>query len=139
MAHSGTARTMNAMDGPSPLFVIDDEANERKLITDGLAAGGWQVRTFTTNIDCLREIQEGARPACIISDLRMSHVSGAELIDRLRKAAIDIPVVVVTGLFPENALVQRAHEAGAAAVLHRPIDPAAIDAAIRRALPGRAA
>ena len=122
------------MDQVSTIFVIDDEASERKLLADALAAGGWNVETFTTTIDCLREIQNGARPACIVSDLRMSHVSGAELIVRLRNAAIGIPVVIVTGLFPENALVQRAHEAGAVAVLHRPIDPASIEVEVRRAL-----
>lgn len=125
---------VRGMDDGSTIFVIDDEAKERKLIAEGLAAGGWNVQTFTTNIDCLRELQGGARPACIVADLRMSHVSGAELIVRLRQAGIDIPVLIVTGLFPENALVQRAIEAGAAAILHRPIDPANVAVEIRRAL-----
>lgn len=124
------------MNNKIRIFVADDEAHARQGIGDFLEKLGCEVVPFMTNADCLREVE--ARPAslphCIVADLRMPFINGADLIARLRGRGLAVPVVITTGLFPEDTLVARAHAAGAAVVLHKPFEPHHLEAAIRGAL-----
>ncbi|HUR41036.1 MAG TPA: response regulator [Verrucomicrobiae bacterium] len=124
------------MNNKIRVFVVDDEAPVRQGIGDFLEKRGCEVVPFATNADCLRELETrpASLPQCIVADLRMPFINGADLIARLRGRGQAVPVVIITGLFPEDTLVTRAHAAGAATVLHKPFEPHQLEDAIRRAL-----
>ena len=66
------------------------------------------------------------QPALILSDLMMPDLDGWGLLAELhhRPQLADIPVVIISAL--SDFIAQEAEEAGAAAVLRKPVDPATL-------------
>jgi FixJ family two-component response regulator len=94
---------------------------------------GWPVRAFATADDLLEAVGE-ERPACIVSDLDMPGMDGAELVESLRSRGIPVPVIVVTGLMANAPLALRATTAGAREILSKPFGENEIQGAVERAL-----
>jgi FixJ family two-component response regulator len=119
---------------PEPkIFVVDDSGPVRDSLAFLLSAMGWPVRAFATADDLLEAVSE-ERPACIVSDLDMPGMDGAELVESLRLQNIQIPVIVVTGLMANAPLALRATTAGAREILSKPFSENQIQDALDRAL-----
>jgi CheY-like chemotaxis protein len=114
------------------VLVIDDDADARAALADGLGAQGYAVDLATDGADALARLAEGPYPDAIVLDLGMPRMSGWQFRDLQKRlpALADIPVVVLTG---ETSLLG----IDARDVLVKPAPIAAIDEAIRRAA-GRA-
>ena len=74
-------------------------------------------------------------PHLIILDINMPGGTGLDALLKLKRSAktSQIPVVVLSGSI-DQSLPTKVKEAGAAAFLTKPIDPAALKAAIQNAL-----
>lgn len=57
----------------------------------------------------------------MILDVQMPSMSGIELQDRLSKLGFDTPIIFITA-YPDEAVRQRALQAGAVAFLHKPFE-----------------
>lgn len=131
------------MDGGAPgrlgglkVYLAEDQDHERQELTRMLEQLACSVTAFTSNADCLRQVAAHPErlPDCIVADLRMPFVDGVDLILALRQRQLRVPVVTITGLFPEHKLVAEAYKAGASGVLHKPVQPEALEHAVQRAV-----
>lgn len=78
------------------VFVVDDDASVRKSLTRVLAASGYAVEQFASAGDFLAR-ERGARPCCLVLDVRMPGLSGLDLQTALAAAGRRLPIVFVTG------------------------------------------
>lgn len=77
------------------IIVIDDESGVREMLADALHMQGYDVATAADGHVGLREIYEGDFDL-IISDVNMPKVNGFELLERLRAAGNETPVILLT-------------------------------------------
>jgi two-component system response regulator FixJ len=80
-----------------PVFLVEDDAAVRDALLLLLRAEGFQARGFATGSDFLERLP--ADPvACVVTDLRMPGIDGAEVVRRIiEKHGEAWPVVVITG------------------------------------------
>lgn len=116
------------------LFVVDDNADACALAALLLGSYGWQVRTFNDAITCLEAALE-APPACIVTDLQMPMTDGNQLIDTLRAAGLQVPVVVVTASPADSVAALRA-AAIAAGFLNKPYEVEQLHQIVSKAVAG---
>lgn len=118
-------------DGPV-VFIVDDDDAIRDSLQALLESHGLATETFASGAALLSR-----RPApdagCVVSDIRMPGMDGVELIQALTAAAIDLPVIVITG-HGDVPLAVRAMKAGAADFIEKPFDDMLIVEAVRRAM-----
>lgn len=82
----------------SDILVVDDEADIRELIGGILEDEGHATRLAQDSDQTLQLIEE-RRPALVILDiwLQGSKLDGLELLDRIKKANPDLPVIIISG------------------------------------------
>jgi len=78
-------------------LLVDDDPAFRRLATIALDAAGVESEVVGTATAALKRLDEAERPFdLILLDQELPGMSGAELLDLLRKRGHDIPVVLVT-------------------------------------------
>jgi two-component system response regulator FixJ len=100
--------------------VVDDEETVLRALARFFASCGYDVDTYASGLDFLEKVAT-IRPDCAVIDVHLSRLGALEVLDRLRKAGIDLPTVVVTGRHLPG-VAQRALAAGASACLRKPLD-----------------
>ena len=82
----------------SDILVVDDEADIRELISGILEDEGHSTRLAKDSDETLQTIEE-RRPSLVILDiwLQGSKLDGLELLDRIKKAHPDLPVIIISG------------------------------------------
>jgi len=106
--------------GALHILVVDDDSETRTLVASSLATLGI-VECCSDAYQALARVQ--AEPFdVIVLELLLPGASGADLIERLAATGLNIPVVVVSAGGTEGVLADRAREAGATAVLEKPLD-----------------
>lgn len=119
------------------VHVIDDDDAVRDSLAFLLETSGCAVRSYASAVSFLTGLANHA-PGCVLTDVRMPDMDGLELLRRLSGQAGDWPVIVMTG-HADVPLAVRALKAGAVDFLEKPLDDAALLAAVRRALAASAA
>jgi len=115
------------------VLIIDDEVNTLKASSTILKMNG--IKDVVTESDSRRvlEIMKTGGIDVIFLDLFMPHVSGMELLPRLRELYPQVPVIVVTAAYE----VERAVEcirAGAFDYLVKPVEPERMIVTLQKAL-----
>lgn len=113
------------------IFVVDDDAGIRSSIGMLLEAAGFKVKCFVSAKVFLADGEP--KQGCLIADVRMPDMSGLELQEEVKKRALNLPVIIMTG-FADIPLAVRAMKAGAIDFLEKPFDGALMLASIQRAL-----
>ena len=82
----------------SDILVVDDETDIRELISGILEDEGHSTRLAKDSDETLKAIEE-RRPSLVILDiwLQGSKLDGLELLDRIKKAHPDLPVIIISG------------------------------------------
>jgi len=99
--------------------IIDDDDQARSGIESLLRSLDYAVRAFAS-AEAFLQSPQLRHIACIISDVRMSGLSGIELQERLNAEGCRIPMILVTA-HPDAHVRERAMRAGAAAFLRKPV------------------
>ena len=113
------------------IAVLDDEPQLRKALRRLLVAHGFTVVTFERGADVVAAL--AVEPMdCLLLDLHMPEVSGFDVLEGLSAREITTPVIVLTG-HGEPDTAARVLAMGASAYLTKPVDEAALLAAIDEA------
>lgn len=88
----------------SLVMLVDDEIDIIGLFTEILTLNGISVRPFTNAEEALREFEQN-HPyyKLVISDVRMSPMSGTEFIKKLREIDENIKVILMTAFEMEGS------------------------------------
>lgn len=117
---------------PATVLLVDDDPAVRKSLSRVVRTAGYLVETFATGADLLRhELPVG--PACVLLDLQMEGMSGAQVHAALRQNNRHVPVVFLSGRATVSSAVAEVKN-GAADFLEKPVHPSVLIAAVRRAL-----
>lgn len=116
------------------IVVVDDEPDARDLLRRVLEESGARVHAAASAEEALALVQR-ERPDVLVSDIGMPDVDGYELLRRVRRLPPEeggtLPAIALTAFArPEDR--QRALDAGFAAHLSKPMNPAEVTAAVGR-------
>ena len=150
LSHEDAARPLHRREAGSASFrrertilLIEDDTEMRRLLERALMQEGYHVVAVEDGdqaLDwlglCLFDGSLENVPALIVSDVRLPHFSGLELLEGLLGAATEIPVILITG-FPSEETYAEAFELGAARVLAKPFDLDALRLAVCTVLDAR--
>src|SRR5258707_1127108 len=114
------------------VLVADDDATNRRLLQAIFRAEGLDVVLADGGEAALARVAE-AVPSVILLDLHMPGLGGLETLARLRSAAPQVPVVMLTS-HGEIAQAVEATKLGAYDFLTRPIPNEKLVLTVRRAL-----
>jgi CheY-like chemotaxis protein len=121
------------------LLIVDDNENNRDLLSRRLRSRGFEVIVARDGIDGLA-VARSEKPDVILMDLNMPALDGWEAVRLLKQAGAtrDIPVIALTAY---DMAVDRARalQAGCAAYYTKPVDFRRLVAQIEAVLEHRAA
>ncbi len=88
-----------------PILVVDDEDSIRWMIRNTLQSLGYRVELACNGLEALEKIQARTQDPyrLILLDLMMPVMDGPALVTTLKKSAPDLPVIVMSGMLPENS------------------------------------
>lgn len=113
------------------IHIVDDEEQARKSLAFLLTMAGFAVRVHETATAFLAAAP-GIGKGCLLTDLRMSDISGVELLRRLQADQIRIPAIVITG-HGDVPMAVEAMKAGALDFIEKPFEEGRLIEAIARA------
>ena len=114
------------------IFVVDDDASMRAGLSRLLRSAGYECEAFESAQAFLRR-EHHTSLGCLVLDLRMPHVTGLELQERLGRLGYHLPIIFLTGHgnIPHSV---EAVKRGAVNFLTKPVDEEALLASIEEAL-----
>ncbi len=83
------------MDRQARILVVDDEEALSEMVASALRFAGYTVATEANGIDGLRRVRSDA-PDIVVLDVNMPEMDGFEVCRRMRRDAIDTPVIFLT-------------------------------------------
>ncbi len=117
------------------VLIVDDDPASRRLLEVRLRALGCEVALANDGQEALESIQREV-PVLMLLDLQMPRMSGMELLQALRRDAIDLPTIVITAHGTIETAVEAIKE-GAYDFLLKPFDPKHLEIVVRKALERR--
>jgi DNA-binding NtrC family response regulator len=117
------------------VLVVDDKQMMRDSVGATLQRAGFQIIAAADGAGALALVGRH-RPAVVITDLKMPEMDGLELLERLRKADDQLPVVVMSAYGSIDAAV-RAMKSGAFDFIQKPFEGDQLVLTIRRAVEQR--
>lgn len=102
------------------ILVIDDNTALAENIAEIFEELGVEVHLAETAEVALARFDEH-RWSLVMTDVRMPGIDGIELLTRIKDRSPATPVLVMTGYADLNTIA-RAHDSGAYAVVHKPLD-----------------
>jgi len=118
------------------ISIIDDDVSMRKATRRLVKSLGLNADTFASAEEFL-ESDRVNDTACVITDVQMPGLSGAELQRLLIAQGVNTPIIFITA-FPEESLRRRALDAGAVGFLSKPFDEGRLINCLKTALGSQA-
>ena len=82
------------------LVVVDDDPEMLSMVKDHLVRSGYQVKAFASGNEALKYFSSGGLDAIgtdlLLTDLRMSEMSGLDLLQQIKRISNPFPVVIMT-------------------------------------------
>jgi len=114
------------------ISIIDDDEFMLDAVRNLVRSLGYSAAVFSSAEDYLRS-DRLQNSACVITDLQMPGMSGADLQDRLISDGLRTPMIFMTAYFDEKAR-KRALNSGAFGFLSKPFDDECLIRCIDEAL-----
>jgi len=112
------------------ILVVDDDTDALEVYRTRLSHAGFEVETAESAEKALARVA-AFKPGLVVTDVRMSGMTGLELLERLREGMADVDVVVMTAHEDMETAVT-AMKAGAFDFLGKPVDPKGLQALAER-------
>jgi UDP-3-O-acyl N-acetylglucosamine deacetylase len=119
------------------ILVVDDDRKVRDSIRDVLVDEGFRVATAADGLEALAAVKREA-PKLVLLDVWMAEVDGIEVLRRMRDAALDMPVIVLSG-HGNVEMAVKATKLGAVDFIEKPFSIDGLLSSVRRALHSSAA
>jgi CheY-like chemotaxis protein len=103
------------------ILVVEDDASFREVLTDMLTDGGHQVVTAPDALAAVAMLATlPSTPSLLLLDLQLPQLTGGELQAAIQRDPVfaHIPIVVVTGLDPQDARLRVPSDVP---ILHKPV------------------
>src|SRR6266516_1533662 len=114
------------------ISVVDDDASLRRSVRNLLMSVGFEVQAFASAEELL-ESPKRENTGCLVLALRLTGMSGLELLTHLATIGSRIPVIILTA-HGDAEVRQRVLQAGAVALLGKPFRGDALLDAVRTSL-----
>lgn len=114
------------------IAIVDDDESVRKAVIRLLEAAGHSARGYTSADEFLENWRVD-RHDCLLLDLQMPNLRGADLQRALNRAGANFPVIIITALDSPGARAECLRE-GAVAYLTKPVEEHLLLVALRCAL-----
>lgn len=105
------------------VLIVDDEAALRRQLMVGLAQHGYEVDECEEGLSALTKIKAAESKqnpfCCVILDVRLPDIDGLKILQVIKAAYADLPVVVITGYGNEDT-VNSVQSHGASVYLDKP-------------------
>lgn len=117
------------------VLIVDDEPSVAFMLREVLEEHGHRVTAAESSVQAAALADQGQLDEIdlVLTDFAMPELDGLELLGRIRRAAPDLPVVLLTARGSER-LAARAIKAGAFDYLPKPFELEELEAAVTRAL-----
>ncbi len=120
------------------VWVVDDDRSVRFVLATALRDAGYEVDGFENAASALSALRLRGAPDLLFTDVRMPGEDGLKLLDRLKAAHPQLPVIVMSA-YTDVASTASAFRGGAHEFLSKPFDLDDAVALAVRALPADAA
>src|SRR5262249_2465949 len=131
----GTARgrvtPSNLRSGTPHVLVVDDDALVRRSVARILQVGGCVVAEADGGRAAAEHVERSPVDV-IVSDLAMPGGGGLDLLRRVRRVDLDVPVILITGK-PDVRSAAEAIQHGVFRYMTKPLDLDALEKAVRHA------
>lgn len=114
------------------VFVVDDDAAMRRSLENLISSVGLGVEGFPSAQEFLRRERPDV-PGCLVLDVRLPGPSGLDLQKRMVEAAMEMPIIFITG-HGDIPMTVKAMKAGAVEFLTKPFRDQDLLDAIQQAL-----
>jgi FixJ family two-component response regulator len=114
------------------ISIVDDDPSVREATKELLRSLGYSTSTFASADEFLGS-EQLTQTACLISDIQMPGLSGAELQRRLLADGHKMPIIFITA-FPDERTRNRVLGAGAICYLSKPYSEESLIACLSAAL-----
>ncbi|NQT12688.1 MAG: response regulator transcription factor [Planctomycetes bacterium] len=114
------------------VFVVDDDELARRSVCALVRSMRIRAESFSSAEEFLRHYRKG-QPGCLVTDVRMTGMSGLELQRELQELDVPLPVIVMTA-FARVPMTVEAMKRGAVTFLEKPCEENQLWEAIRDAL-----
>jgi len=117
---------------PKKVLVVEDDPDNRRIVTKVLSVEGYQVVEATDGVEALAQAR-AEHPDLILMDLALPNMDGWEATRRLKSdpATRTIPVVALTAVAMRGD-EERARAAGCDDYVSKPARPVAIREVVKR-------
>lgn len=102
------------------ILVVDDDRRIVKTTCDILTIKGYEAIAAYSGEEGVEMVKTDL-PDCVLMDIKMSGISGVEALKLMTQIAPALPVVLVSA-YATNEIIEEAKQAGAYAVLSKPLD-----------------
>jgi CheY-like chemotaxis protein len=125
---SPSPRAIVALEGS--VLVVDDEESVGEFMRELLETWGLRASYLARPLEALEAVtREPSRYHVVITDQSMPRMTGVQLARALHDIRADLPVILYTG-YSDGLAGREVEGAGLKAVLRKPVDPAALRAAL---------
>jgi len=118
---------------PGTVYIVDDDASFRTAVERRLKKAGYEVSVYPSAQQFLDRLPDENQRGCILLDVRIPHLSGPELQERLGKLGSSVPIIFLTG-YADTAITVKAIKAGAEDFLTKPVSSEQLLGAIEKAM-----
>jgi CheY-like chemotaxis protein len=108
------------------VLVADDDEDLRSLVVETLRSDGYRVIEAHDGAELLDHLRAGladsrTHPDVVVTDVLMPKLSGLGVLDALRRAQWNVPVILMT-VMGDGSVHTLARRLGAVCVLRKPLD-----------------
>jgi diguanylate cyclase (GGDEF)-like protein len=130
-----TQNLASALQAEALVMMVEDDPLVVELIRRVLAKGGYRRFVYTTEAPEAIELMQRQRPDVVLLDVQMPHMSGIEILERMRADAQlqHTPAIVLSGAEDTQTKLE-ALEIGATDFLRKPVDASELVLRLRNTL-----
>ena len=123
---------LDAQSAPTTVLVVDDEEGIRQALDRFLTRLGYRVLQAASGAEAL-ERQAAEQPHVMLSDIRMPHMSGVELVPKALAHDSDLAIIMLTAIDEPRTAIE-CMKLGAYDYLIKPVDLDELEMSLQGAL-----